>query len=256
LGVNGFCEWNEDRCAREVYYRSRRLCARHYALARRRGILDDLYPKPILPAVCKADDCTRPRVTKGYCHGHYVHHEYRGLMTPMGPPKHFLSDVNLDEETATCAICGNGAPVLVSRRRGSVERYARMCMSLYPGVQERAQQRLAATSYALTTAEREELLAEQGGTCANPSCNTPDSEASRWVRLATDHDHASPDGAVRGLLCRRCNASIGMAPGDNLTGVLGLAVYLAEYEHPEAAGELRRLLGPLASAASRAPGGR
>ena len=173
----------------------------------------------------------------------------------MGPPKHFLSDVNLDEETATCTICGEGSPVLVSRRRGSGERYARMCLSLYPGVQERAQQRLAATSYALTAAERIEMLAQQGGTCANPSCDTPDAETSRWVRLSTDHDHASEDGAVRGLLCRRCNASIGMAPQDNLTGVLGLAVYLAEYERPETAGELRRLLGSLGSATSQAPSG-
>ncbi len=192
-------------------------------------------------------------MTKGYCHGHYVHHEYRGLKTAMGPPKHFLSDVDLDEETATCAICGEGTPILVSRRRGSGERYARMCMSLYPGVRERAQQRLAATSYALTAAERDEMLAQQGGTCANPSCDTPDAETSRWVRLSTDHDHASVAGAVRGLLCRRCNAAIGMAPGDNLTGVLGLAVYLAEYEHPGMAGELRRLLGSLGSAASLGP---
>ena len=132
-------------------------------LARRRGVLEQEYPKPVLAAICKAENCTRPRVTKGYCHGHYVHHEYRGLATPLGPPKHFLSDVDLDAETATCAICGEGSPILVSRRRGSGERYARMCLSLWPAVQERGRQWQAAATYALTDEERTELLASQGG---------------------------------------------------------------------------------------------
>src|SRR4051812_2411464 len=98
--VEGTCNWKEESRKNAIYYKSRKLCARHYALARRRGILEQEYPKPALAAICKAEDCTRPRVTKGYCHGHYVHHEYRGLTTPMGAPKHFLSDVNLDAETA------------------------------------------------------------------------------------------------------------------------------------------------------------
>jgi hypothetical protein len=44
-----------------------------------------------------------------------------------------------------------------------------------------------------------------------------------------------------------------MSPKDNLTGVLGLAVYLAEYERPEMAGELRRVLTSLVSAVSQVP---
>jgi hypothetical protein len=126
-----------------------------------------------------------------------------------------------------------------------------MCLSRYPAVQKRGRDWLAATSYGLTDDERAALLERQGGVCANPSCGRPDSGESRWSRLATDHDHGSPDDNVRGLLCRLCNASIGMAPGDNLTGVLGLAVYLAEYERPESAGELSGLLGSLGS---RGPG--
>ena len=241
------CQWKRSNCERDAYYISRRLCARHYALARRQGLLDAEYPKPVLDAVCKAESCTRPRVTKGYCHGHYVHHEYRGLTTPMGKPKHFLTNVDLDEETATCALCGENTPVLISYRRESGERYARMCLSLYPGVQERALNRLAETSYVLTTAEREGLLKKQGGVCANPSCDARDDDTSRWTRLATDHDHGSTDHAVRGLLCRRCNASIGMAPGDGLAGVLGLAVYLARHEAAQLTdqltGALRHLTG-------------
>ncbi|MFQ1000919.1 endonuclease domain-containing protein [Modestobacter sp. SSW1-42] len=203
----------------------------------------------MLDAVCKAEGCTRPRVTKGYCHGHYVHHEYRGLTTPMGKPKHFLTNVDLGEETATCALCGDNTPVLISYRRGTGERYARMCLSLYPGVQERALNRLAKSSYVLTATEREALLERQGGICANPSCDARDDDTSRWTRLATDHDHRSTDHAVRGLLCRRCNASIGMAPGDSLIGVLGLAVYLAAHERPRMAGVLDGLLNEVVASA-------
>ena len=238
------CKWPDEECDREVQYKSRGLCGRHYALARRHGRLDRDFPKPVLEAICKADDCTRPRVTKGYCHGHYVHHEYRGLTTPMGKPKHFLSEVNVEEETATCALCGPGTPVLVSRRRGSLERYARMCLSLYPGVQERALRRLVETTYMLSSEQRKELLETQGGTCANPVCDAPDDPASRWTRLSIDHDHDHPTSqeGVRGLLCRRCNAAIGMSPGDGLEGVLGLAVYLARHERPEMVSELEMLL--------------
>lgn len=237
------CNWRADLCVRPIYYKSRGLCGRHYALARRHGILDAEYPKPALAAVCKADDCTRPRVTKGYCHGHYVHYEYRGLPGPMGKPKHFLSNVDLDAETGTCVICGPATPVLISRRRGTQERYARMCLSLYPALQERALRRLAETSYVLLPEERDAMLAAQGGTCANPVCDVGDDRTSRWTRLAIDHDHtAGPDG-VRGLLCRRCNASVGMSPGDRLRGVLGLAVYLARHERPDLLSELDSVLG-------------
>jgi Recombination endonuclease VII len=106
------------------------------------------------------------------------------------------------------------------------------------------------TSWALTDEERAARLAEQGGVCANPSCRRPDSDTSRWSRLATDHDHASPDNNVRGLLCRLCNASIGMAPGDSLTGVLGLAVYLAAYEHSNLVEAIGDLLDAVVGSAS------
>lgn len=51
--------------------------------------------------------------------------------------------------------------------------------------------------YGLTLAQYEALRAAQGFVCA--ICLKP----SRVRRLAVDHDHVT--GAVRGLLCRRCN---------------------------------------------------
>lgn len=58
--------------------------------------------------------------------------------------------------------------------------------------------------YRLTLQEYDDLLAAQGGACA--ICLTVPAV------FCVDHDHAS--GAVRGLLCRRCNALLGHARED------------------------------------------
>ena len=57
--------------------------------------------------------------------------------------------------------------------------------------------RARAGSHALPDAEYEALLAKQGGGCAICGA-TP-----KTRRLHTDRDHKT--GAVRGLLCHRCN---------------------------------------------------
>src|SRR5262245_57264024 len=61
----------------------------------------------------------------------------------------------------------------------------------------RARQRLGA--YGLTPAEYAEMELRQDGRCA--ICDRG------GLELVIDHDHA--DGHVRGLLCRRCNATLG-----------------------------------------------
>ena len=55
-------------------------------------------------------------------------------------------------------------------------------------------------TYGLSAADYDALLAGQGGRCA--ICRG----APKSKRLAVDHDHGS--GAVRGLLCSRCNAEM------------------------------------------------
>ena len=56
--------------------------------------------------------------------------------------------------------------------------------------------------YGLTVAEYEAMLADQGGGCA--ICRRPPRDD---IALHVDHDHLT--GAVRGLLCFRCNNAIG-----------------------------------------------
>nr|MDT0657647.1 endonuclease VII domain-containing protein [Micromonospora sp. DSM 115978] len=58
--------------------------------------------------------------------------------------------------------------------------------------------------YNLTPADYDRMLTAQGGLCA--ICRKPEITRGRSGaprRLAVDHDHRS--GAVRGLLCHRCN---------------------------------------------------
>lgn len=62
---------------------------------------------------------------------------------------------------------------------------------------KRAAEKRIEKVYGLTSGQYEALRAAQGFVCA--ICRRP----SRVRRLAVDHDHVS--GAVRGLLCRRCN---------------------------------------------------
>lgn len=56
--------------------------------------------------------------------------------------------------------------------------------------------------YGITGDEYNAMLAQQNGCCA--ICQTPPTESRR---LCVDHCHTT--GAVRGLLCDRCNVGIG-----------------------------------------------
>lgn len=60
-------------------------------------------------------------------------------------------------------------------------------------------------NFGLTVADFDRMFADQGGVCA--ICKEPETR-SRWYTLAVDHCHKT--GRVRGLLCNRCNAAIGM----------------------------------------------
>jgi len=67
--------------------------------------------------------------------------------------------------------------------------------------------------YGITIEDYEALLARQDGRCAicradQPGGTQPEDRVSWHV----DHDHAT--GAVRGLLCNRCNRAVGLLRDD------------------------------------------
>jgi hypothetical protein len=67
--------------------------------------------------------------------------------------------------------------------------------------------------YGLSPDEYEEMAAHQGGVCAicEQAETTLDYRTQQPRRLSVDHDHET--GAVRALLCRRCNHMLGLMEG-------------------------------------------
>lgn len=74
--------------------------------------------------------------------------------------------------------------------------------------------------YGLTRESYDTLLSRQEGTCAICKDNTAGSDSRRFH---VDHDHDT--GAVRGLLCSRCNQMIGYGR-DNPAILLAASLYL------------------------------
>lgn len=76
-------------------------------------------------------------------------------------------------------------------------------------------------NYGLTAEDYQRLYREQHGVCA--ICGQPEPVANR--ELAVDHCHAT--GLVRGLLCSRCNLTLGKL-GDDPVLAWKMAIYLTE----------------------------
>lgn len=77
---------------------------------------------------------------------------------------------------------------------------------------------MVAKTYGLEAGDYERLLEAQGGRCA--ICRA----RPKSKRLAVDHDHKT--GAVRGLLCSRCNHDLMGAAWDSLAIAVALWHYL------------------------------
>jgi len=76
--------------------------------------------------------------------------------------------------------------------------------------------------YGITVIEYENILSCQNGVCA--VCGKPPDKR----RLCIDHDHKT--GAVRGLLCRECNTSLGNTNDD--IGILQKLINYLERKKP------------------------
>lgn len=63
--------------------------------------------------------------------------------------------------------------------------------------------------FGITSADYEDMLAAQNGVCAICGTNSP---SPHRVNFYIDHNHVT--GAVRGLLCSKCNAGLGQFQDD------------------------------------------
>lgn len=89
----------------------------------------------------------------------------------------------------------------------------------------------------LTTQDRDDLWAAQGGLCAICS-KTLSERGNRGCHL--DHNHET--GHIRGLLCGGCNTSIG-ALGDNVEGLARALAYVSELNPNETLRGINARLG-------------
>lgn len=132
---------------------------------------------------------------------------------------HRLSDVNVNERTATCAACGpteikvqtGRSPICMTKVREWRTKYPQRRSA--PTPESRHRKRL--TSHHLTVEQYDTLLAAQNGVCAICEKRPP---------THIDHDHAccpqnngSCGQCVRGLLCGNCNTALGKFGDDSAT---------------------------------------
>ena len=115
-------------------------------------------------------------------------------------PKH------TDGKSSWCQDCTRAAQITSQAQRKGRDRHLR-------------------NTYGITLTTYESILAGQGGGCA--ICGSR--ETSRHKKTGTKHslhvDHCHETGVVRGILCGRCNASLGMF-SDSKEALLKAIAYL------------------------------
>lgn len=154
--------------------------------------------------LCLIENCTKPSYRRGICSPHYAFHRYHGTLETIVPKqyRHWLSEVNPTEQTATCSVCGPTQILSNGKNRNGTPRF--YCD---------AKARKTAYVYSFgdgetipvdeSTEARAKLYKEQDGCCA--VCGRSAEEVGT---LRLDHCHAT--GKIRGLLCNGCNMGLGM----------------------------------------------
>jgi hypothetical protein len=100
----------------------------------------------------------------------------------------------------------------------------------HPGAQRVLDQQRKRQQTGWTQERFDNAMREQGGRCANTVCNAvlviggPNTE----VRCCEDHKHNTAVPTPRGLLCNRCNRSLGHFEND-LDRMGGLLAYLRKH---------------------------
>jgi Recombination endonuclease VII len=186
-GIQRICALPD--CDQPFYARS--LCSNHYKWARLHGL--PLSPPPPRRR-CAVEDCARPYYSTGLCGMHYRRWKLHGDLDH--------KRVGRDEE----------------KRAAYLRRY-------------HAENPYYVRQYKLTVEGFKELLERQGGGCAICGATEPGGRTNSWH---IDHDHRCCQQSrytcgwcTRGILCSRCNVSLG-AFRDDPTLLRRAAAYLEE----------------------------
>lgn len=120
---------------------------------------------------------------------------------------HRLSNLDTENRVADCSVCGPNVPIkLRSQRSGGKGECmeARRAQARRTGRDRRFREK-----YGISEADYLRMREQQNGLCA--VCEKPSD------LLVVDHCHDT--GAVRGLLCRACNLSLGYLRDDSFNAV-------------------------------------
>jgi hypothetical protein len=154
----------------------------------------------------------------------------------MGGPRRTLT-----ADGISCSKCGQIKPFSEFRRRagkrdGEYYAWCKPCSNAVrrawaarnPGKEREYDLKY---HYGLTMAEYEAMYESQDGRCAicctpKPAHVTRGASAKQTIGLVVDHDHTT--GAVRALLCHRCNNALGCV-SDDISILLAAIEYLKKH---------------------------
>lgn len=200
--------------------KKRGMCGMHYLRQWRSADFTPHVPKNA--SECVVPGCTQPqRAAPGWCNMHYQRHLRNGVVG--NPEVRALRGVRIIDDKRHCSQCREWLPLAdfgVDRTMSDgLKSACRECTSF----------QMMLWMHNLTRAGYKALLVAQGGVCA--VCGDIPVE-----RFHVDHDHACCPGkkscgkCTRELLCRLCNAAIGLLRDDPHKAA-NAAVYLLKWAH-------------------------
>lgn len=174
---------------------------------------------------CSIEGCASRAFCRGWCTKHYSRWQRHG--DPMFTSRN--SPLPADAEEKHCPRCNKIRSVTCFRERsrisgGGYHGWCRDCEKSYhverlEDPEKRAARRGASRKYSdsdkrhdlslqklygITAQRYRELLDQQGGCCAICKATAVGGNGKRW-----HVDHCHKTGAIRGLLCQRCNMGLG-----------------------------------------------
>lgn len=176
---------------------------------------------------CREDDCGRPFLARGWCNAHYKRWWRNSKMEFDAPVRVIGPSEPAVNGTRRCNVCGNVKPFDQFDRMGNSEQRRPQCKPCRGDLRRLEQ-------YGISGARYRQMFNKQQGLCA--ACHHPETGLTSLGRprlLSVDHDHACCPGkkscgkCIRGLLCRRCNVTLGWVE-DTPDLLLNLVDYLKE----------------------------
>lgn len=173
--------------------------------------------------ICSVQGCAKKHRARGLCVAHWTAARRKGTFPPVqlsleSTDRHSLSNIDKENRTADCAVCGPGTAIRVrddKRRPAECKGAEKDRRDRDPDRKARNRAAWLQRAYNLSVAEFDALLEAQGRRCA--ICKVEPEQ------FDVDHDHST--GKVRGLLCPPCNRGLGSFR-DRRAVVIAAAAYL------------------------------